>query len=140
MKKSLQATDSNPNPVVVFFCFLFFFCFSFLFFFFLIISKKVHFLSVTTFVQCENMKLNFLVSWIQEQYKSEHRVQEVCCSMCFIVSLVSLMFILKKKSEKAKEFKLKFCGIKHAFEKQMCLAALRLFCLFVSELFILSMP
>ena len=67
---------------------------------------------------------NLIFGWAR--YKTEHRVEEVCCSKCFIVFVISFLVYfdkkvhkkLKKKKKKIKQAKkisnLGFCWIKRA--------------------------
>ena len=63
---------------------------------------------------------NLIFGWAR--YKTEHRVEEVCCSKCFIVFVISFLVYfdkkvhkkLKKKISKQKNSNLGFCWIKRA--------------------------
>ena len=49
------------------------------------------------------MELDF--GWTR--YKTEHRVEEVCCSKCFIVSVISFLLYFEKQVHKKLEKKIK---------------------------------
>ena len=79
--------------------------------------------------QLWNMELDF--GWAR--YKTEHRVEQVCCSKCYIVSVISFLVYfdkqvrkrLEKKLSKPKKFKLWILLNQTRTEKQMRAAALR---------------
>ena len=91
---------------------------SFLFFFFFFFFFWAADVSDLSRSQLWNMELDF--GWTR--YKTEHRVEEVCCSKCFIVSVISFLVYfdkqvhkkLEKKLSKQKNSNLKFCWIKRA--------------------------
>ena len=51
--------------------------------------------------QLWNMELDF--GWTR--YKTEHRVEEICCSKCFIVSVISFLVYFDKQVHKKTEKK-----------------------------------
>ena len=114
----------------VLFCFVLFcfvlFCFVL---FFPLSERQMCLISVGhSFVQCEIWNLIF--GWTK--YKTEHRVEEVCCSKCFIVSVISFnsYFTSKfiktgKKLSKQKKWQAWILLNQARTEKQMRAAALR---------------
>ena len=68
-------------------------------FVFFLSSRRVRFESVTA------LKLwNLIFGWAR--YKTEHRVDKVCCSKCFIVFFISFLVYFDKKVHKKLEKKL----------------------------------
>ena len=68
----------------------------------------------------------------EQKYKTEHRVEEVCCSKCFIVSVISFLVYFDKqihkkleKNKQAKKFKPWILLNQTCTEKQMRTTALR---------------
>ena len=74
---------------------------------------------------CPVWNMDFWMNKIQDYNKSEHRVQEVCCPMCFIVSVTSFhdiltgKFIKAEKKSKKNVCILKFCGMKHSPQRNV---------------------
>ena len=74
------------------------------------------------FFQCEIR--NLIYGWAR--YETEHRVEEVCCTNCFIVSVMSfhlyfdkqVQYILEKNQASKKNLKLEFCWIKCALKNK----------------------
>ena len=104
----------------------FFFFYVFFFFFFFFWAADVSDLSRS---QLWNMELD--LGWTR--YKTEHRVEKVCCTKCFIVSDTSFLVYfdkqvhkkLEKKLSKQKKYKPWILLNQTRTEKQMRAAALR---------------
>ena len=102
------------------------FFFNLFFFFFFFCAADVLDLSRS---QLWNMNLSF--GWTR--YKTEHRVETVCCSKCFIVSVISFLVnfdkqVHKKLGKKIKQGKKSKPWIflnQRRTKKQMCAAPLR---------------
>ena len=82
--------------------------------FLFIVSIRVKFGVSHIFAQCETWHLIV-------KNKSEWRVQESCCPMCFIVPVISFHVHLKKKKEKEKQF-----NFAESNTKKMLAATLRI--------------
>ena len=106
---SKLVTDWKTRPECVFFFFTFFFLFS--------------------WADVSNLSRSQL--WLWTRHKTEHRVEEVCCSKCFIVSVLSFSYILTSKLIKhwnifyKKYLKAWILLNQMCTEKQTCAAALR---------------
>ena len=53
------------------------------------------------------MELDFWMNNFMQDNKTEHRVEEVCCSKCFIVSVMSFHLYFDKQVHKKLKIKIK---------------------------------
>ena len=90
----LKACDRLEDLTLnAFFLILFFVLFCFVLFFFFFLQQMCKVESVTTLVQYK--LCNLIFGWTRYKIKinQEHRVKEVCCPMCFIVSYLFLYIL-----------------------------------------------
>ena len=117
-------TDWKTWPKCIFF---FLTCFVFVFVFVFSEQQTCQIWVGHTLVQYEIR--NLIYGWTS-RYNTEHRVEEVCCTKCFIVSVCVFSYIFwqtikKKLSKQKKKLKAWILLNQTCTEKQACAAALR---------------